>query len=224
MGDEIVGGSTFNEESFNSDNNSGTDEDFVNDFLKNVAPEHRGFVEPYYKEWGAKVTREFQQRAEALKPWKELGLTPEQVRQNQQYVDFIEANPTEVYARLHTYLQQTGKLPNMQQPVMQQQPPVQPTLIDRYGSEIPPAFLEEFERLRTEAELAKNVATQVGNQFLQQRQAEQQRQEQAMMDAQLSALKQRNAAQGLPFDDRFIVALTAQGIPPEQALNTWNEW
>lgn len=222
MGEETVEGSTFNEESFNSDSNSGTEEDFVNDFLKNVAPEHRGFVEPYYREWGAKVTREFQQRAEALKPWKELGLDPNQVRQYKQYVDFIEQNPEETYARLHTYLQQTGRLPNVA-PVQQQQPPVQPTLVDKFGSEIPPAFLEEFERLRTEAELAKNVATQVGNQFLQQRQLEQQRQEQAMMDARLAALKQQNEAKGLPFDDRFIVALTSQGMAPEQALNTWNE-
>lgn len=222
MGEETVEGSTFNEESFNSDSNSGAEEEFVNDFLKNVAPEHRGFVEPYYKEWGAKVTQEFQKRAEALKPWKELGLTPEQVRQNNAYVDFIEKNPTEVYARLHTYLQQTGQLPAIaQQP--QQQPVVKPTLVDQYGNEVPPAVLEELEQLRTKTALTEKIVEQLGNQYLQQRQAEQQRQEQAMLDAQMATLKAANVEKGLPFDDRFIYGLMSQGIPAQQALNTFNE-
>lgn len=187
---------------------------FVNDFLKNVAPEHRSFVEPYYKDWGSRVTQGFQKVHEQYKPYKELGYQPDEIRQMASQLQFIAENPAQAYQRLHTYLQQNNMLPQMQ-PQQQMQQPQHP-LIEKYGDSIPTEVLQRI----AEQEKALETVTQ---HLVQQRQAEQLRQGQEALQSTLSQLKSKADQDRVPFNENFVSWLIGQGVPAEAAYGKWHE-
>lgn len=168
------------------------------EYLEKIPEGFRPIVEPVFKDWDAGVTRKFQEVHQQYDPWKpviESGFDPNVAQQSLQLVQALEQQPESVLLALaQAYGVELAK-PEVA-------PPVTP---DPTGDEdeLDPRLKQHEEMLQT-----------MGQYLVQQQQQAQQAEEDRRLQETLSTLKTQHG----DFNERYVLALMAQGASPEQAV------
>lgn len=173
-------------------------ESLAGDFLKNVAEADRPVLEKYLKDWDAGVTKRFQSIHDQYKPFKDVD--PDEMQAAFNLMQLIENDPEFIYNQIAEYLQQNGRLPNMQQE------PEQEEFVDDdpYGAKI--------------GQMEK-VLTALAERFLDAEDRTTKQQEDAQLDSIMADLQAKHG----DFDEEFVLAKMLQGYEPEDAVAAWGK-
>lgn len=191
------------------DGGQGTEnpDDVASGFLKGVQnPEHVAVLQQYLPQWQAGVTKRFQSIHDEYRPWKDIGRDPEEVQQALSAWDLLDSNPQRVYELLTEIGQSAGWIPSSQggQPAPQGQgQPPQP----EWMKQVPPEFMQEFQEM-------KKVLMAIGQETVSSKEARQQADEDAKLDAYLGWLEEQHGK----FDERIVLALMQNGLDGPQAV------
>lgn len=202
---------TFN----NLDDNASTEtaevdySDFAKKFVEeNVAEPDREIFLKYVKPWDANVTKEFQSRAEKLKPWESLGEPIERVQQAINILRSAEQDPVGFY----NYVKDT--LTDMEYDIGGGDTPTNTTdksPLPEYEG-LPEGFLKEFNEIKG---ALKEVADFVGSQ----KQLTEEQKQQEQVDSLLKSLHDDHG----DFDDDAVLGRILRGAEPEAAVKEYQE-
>jgi hypothetical protein len=181
-----------------------TDEDFVNEFLKNVAPEDLPAVEKYYKEWGAKVTQSSQQKSAELQRYLDLGVDYDSIVAAVNLMMFGDQNPLALYQQLEAYLKEEGLL---EMPTEQGNEEVDPMF---EGAS--PEMVKQFTELKQKADKFESFMTQVESERTN-----------AAGQAELDKMMKELHTKHGDFDEMAILARIMNGMKPDEAVKDFTE-
>jgi hypothetical protein len=185
-----------------------------NQFLMNIPEQDRPIVAKYVKDWDGNVTKKFQSIHEQYKPYKELGVEPENLRKAWTAIQNLNSNPEESYRRMTT------------------------AMIEKYG---PEAFMTEVLRIQRENAVsdAPNEQFDVDenavyndprydqlaekyDQIVQWQQEQEtaavEAQEMQALDAHVADMHNKHG----DFDDAWYLLKISQGLTPDQAIESFN--
>lgn len=173
-------------------------------YLEELPESVRPLVEPIFQKWDSGVTQRFQKLQEEYEPyqsWKplvEAGAPPELAQQSLQLVQTLEANPEQV-------LQALAQAYNVELGSSVTPEPATPDPLDEVdeGPTPDPRLQQHEEMLKT-----------MGNYLLQQQQEKQKADEDAALERTLTDLRTKHG----DFNEKYVLALMAQGEQPEKAV------
>jgi hypothetical protein len=180
------------------------EENFSSPFLANIPDTDRPIVEKYIKDWDGQVTKKFQSIHDEYKPWKELGVDPDSVKQLVSFVEWIESEPEEVIKFItESYLDMDPSGNNQ---------PVGTTPPDLEFGDLDPKVAEYIKGLQGELGEVKSFINETKSQ-------QEERQQIELLD---NTLKEMHTKHG-EFDDDYILAQLANGHSPDKAIEKYNE-
>jgi hypothetical protein len=178
---------------------------FVNEFLKNVAPEDLPHVEKYYKDWGGNVTRKFQEYSEKLKPWEELGVDYDNARNAIYAMQLADQDPVGFYNQIKNYLEREGLMPGEQE-----MSGVPPQLPEYEG--LPDEFVSEYSTMKQELEQLRGFADEIKEE-----------RKRGSQQQQLDNLMQELETKHGKFDQPAVMGRILQGMEPEAAVKDFQK-
>jgi hypothetical protein len=178
------------------------EESFSSPFLAAIPETDRPVVEKYIKDWDGQVTQKFQSIHDEYKPYKELGVDPDTIKQLVSFVEWIETEPQEVIKFL---TESYGTMDN-------DTPPVGSAPPDLEFGDLDPKVAEYIKSLQGELGEVKNFINES-------RTEKEERQQIELLD---STLKEMHTKHG-DFDDDYILAQLANGHSPDKAIEKYNE-
>jgi len=196
---------------FPSNESSEPQENLSAEFIKGVEEGDRAIVEKYIKNWDGEVTKRFQSIHDQYRPYKEIGLDAETLRNAAYLYSQLDTDPVTMYKNIHRALKETGMWEDPDQEEQQSVGGRQDPLPEYEG--IPKEFLDKFEQSQRElAELREMTQGFIGSQ--------QEAQEMQMLDG---VLEQMHNVAG-DFDEEWILTRLARGSSPQEALNEYAEF
>jgi vacuolar-type H+-ATPase subunit I/STV1 len=187
----------------NQNSEPNQEESFSSPFLAGIPDTDRPVVEKYIKDWDGQVTKKFQSIHDEYKPYKELGVDPDTIKQLVSFVEWIESEPQEVIKFL------TESYPDMD---TNDTPPVGTTPPDLEFGDLDPKVAEYIKGLQGELGEVKSFINETKSQ-------QEERQQIELLD---NTLKEMHTKHG-DFDDDYILAQLANGHSPDKAIEKYNE-
>jgi hypothetical protein len=188
-----------------------------NEFLAGVPQGMHDVFKPHLRKWDDGVNARIQSVHSEYADWKPLkdqGITPEQIQQGLGIYQAIEADPRRVYDILGQTYGYANAAQMMQNSGQGQQNPQQPEPTAEYQFGQPP------QQPNPEIARLNSMVETMGGILLAQRNAEIERQQDAILDKELKDLKAKIG----DFDETFVVGMMQTGLTAEQAGAKWNEW
>jgi hypothetical protein len=183
--------------------NQSTEDAFVNEFLKNVAPEDLPAVEKYYKDWGAKVTQSQQAKAAELQKYLDLGVDYDSIVASVNLMRLGDTDPLRLYNEIGAFLKEEGLL---------DVPGEEEVDVDPMFEGASPEMVKKFKDMESKVSKFDSFVTDFETQ---QKNAEGQRQ----LDKMMEDLHTRHGK----FDDGAILARIMNGMKPDEAVADFNK-
>lgn len=169
-------------------------------FLRGIPEQDRAIVAKYVRDWDGNVTRKFQEYAEKLRPYEDLGdvsALEEAVALN----NFLQENPVEFYRVLQETIDE-----------LREQGHIVPDLEETQPVITPPTEPTADELLRQELEELKEWRAQ-------QDQTAQDRAEMAELDNLMQSLHNEHG----DFDEDWVLLQISRNVPPVDAIKAFNQ-
>jgi len=177
---------------------------FVNEFLKNVAPEDLPHVEKYYKDWGAKVTQSSQAKSEELQRYLDLGVDFDSIVAAVNLMKIGDTDPLMLYNQIGEYLKEEGLL---------KMPGEQEQEVDSMFDGASPELVKKFKDME-----AKTTKFEQFQQTI-----EQERTNAAGQQELDKMMKELHTKHG-EFDEMAVLARIMNGHKPDDAVKDYNDY
>lgn len=183
-----------------------SDDQFVNEFLKNVAPEDLPAVEKYYKEWGKQVTQGFQAKSAELQKYLDLGVDYDSIVAAINIMRIGDTDPLALYNSIGEFLREEGLLdvPDEQDDGVE---------LDAIFEGASPELVKKFKQLEQNSAKFETFMSEYEKQ-------EQNKQGQAQLDKMMSDLHNRHGK----FDEDAVLAKIMRGLSPEDAVAEYKKF
>jgi hypothetical protein len=186
---------------------------FDQNFLKNVNPEDRAAVARYWKQINGGVTKHIQGIHDQYSWAKDL--QADEVTQALHLLNSLNSNPAQVSRMIYEAAKEM--YPDQFDDGQQQQTPpetdlgTEPKLPEH--ANLPKEFLDEYQQM-------KQIVQSLGQDYLSDKQARQQQQEDAALDAALKDLHTRYGN----IDDDYVLLQLSKGKTPDEAAKAFIEF
>lgn len=196
------------------ENNQPQGESYNHPFLDNIPDEEKPIVGKYIKSWDAGVQRRFMELHQQFDPYKQLG-DLETLQKAQQFYDYFQRNPQDVYQRLQVAFSQQQQ---QQNPQLQQNGQG----LNGYPEDVAPYF-QQFDQRFNQFQQFQSQTTQVlealANYVMQGQQEKVHAQEDAELNRYMGFLKDEFG----DFDEEYVLSLMHTGISGEQAVQRYQQ-
>lgn len=182
--------------------------------ILNIVPEdyHQQLI-PELRNWDSGVQNRFNQIHSQYEPYKQFidnKIAPDTLNTAVNFVNALEANPSEVINALQGYY---GLTPQQAANVVSQQQNQQLNSNNDDLGPMDPRIEAEFRRLSQQNETMAQI-------LIQQRDAELQKQEDTKLEQHLSKLHtDYSKKHGFDFDEQFVLAIAQNGVSLEKAVD-----
>lgn len=179
-----------------------------NEFLSVVPQDLHPQVTPILEKWDKGVNDRFQKVHSEYEPWQPIvksGVDPQTVQFGLNLINAIESDPYTVYSALQEHYKNDPRFAAAANGTKPEQGQVEPTETDPYQKDI--------------AEIKRQNQV-MAQHLVQQRERELAAQQDAQLEQELSAAKQKYGN----YDERYVLALMQNGMSADEAVQSFQQF
>ena len=181
--------------------------DFAEGVLKDIPENDRPVVAKYLKDWDSNVTKKFQEHAEKIKPYEELG-DFENLQQSLYYMSMLQDDPAQFIRTVTQAMKETGmSLDDLFDDGNEDQEEYEPVDAGELPVEWQKRFEEQQQMIQALYDRQESFVSQ---------------QSEAQQFAALDKLLENMHSQVGDFDEDYILLQLEKGLTPEKAIEQWN--